>query len=88
MRRREVSVAPARQLAGFIARFTKGGGNQVGSIRLAKASDLDKPGVKALMAQALATATKPIPPKGRSPIVIKSISGKQRPRRPQASSGK
>ena len=69
-------------------RLLKGGGNQIRNIRLENASDLDKLGVKALMTQALATATKPIPSKGRSPIVIKSISAKQRPRRPQASSGK
>ena len=44
--------------------------------------DLDKPAMQELMARALASA--PTPLLGPSRIVIKSVSAKQRPRRPPA----
>lgn len=59
----------------------KGRGKQARSIRLEKASDIDEPAVAALMAQAQAKAAKPIPARGGY-LLIKSISAKQRPRRP------
>jgi hypothetical protein len=43
---------------------------------------LDKPAVKVLMKHALERADKPLDKANRSRIIIKSISAKQRPRRP------
>ena len=60
----------------------KGSGKQVRRITLEAAGDLDKPAVRALMESALESAARP--PKSARPggIVIKSVSAKQRPRRP------
>lgn len=58
-----------------------GEGAQVRSLKLPNLAVLDEPGVQALMAQALANAT-PIDPTAPSRSVVKSISAKQRPRRP------
>ena len=58
----------------------RGSGNQTRFIRLESAAVLDKPEVKALIAAALAQA-KPMPAGGRGPLVIRSVSAKQRPRR-------
>jgi hypothetical protein len=61
-----------------------GKGNQVRHTVLEDASDLDKPGIRALMRQALDLADPPLPRSGRAPLIIKSISARQRPRRPKA----
>ena len=63
-------------------KLLKGSGKVVRHIVLGSAVDLDKPAINALMKRALKCAAKPI--NGTSPgrIVIKSISAKQRPRRP------
>jgi len=63
----------------------KGGGNQARHIVLAGAADLDRPGVKRLMTQALAIADPPMPRTGALTTIVKSISAKQRPRRPASS---
>jgi hypothetical protein len=60
----------------------RGTGKQVRNVRLESAKDLDKPAIRALVAAALAQADVPIPPSGRRRLVIKSVSAKQRPRRP------
>jgi hypothetical protein len=60
----------------------RGGGKQIRNVRLESAKDLDKPAVRALIAAALETADLPILPSGTRRLVIKSISAKQRPRRP------
>ena len=60
-------------------KLLRGAGNQVRSMRLASAADLDRPGVKRLMTAALAQA-KPMP-RGKGELVISSISKQQRPRR-------
>lgn len=60
----------------------KGSGKRARYIVLEDAEDLDKPAVRALIAHALARAAKPLDRKNPSRIVIKSISVKQRPRRP------
>ena len=62
----------------------KGVGNRVRHIRLDSARDLDDAEVKALMRMALDTANTPLPrkPIGEA-IIIKSISAKQRSRRPK-----
>ena len=68
-------------------RLLKGSGTQVRHIRLQSPADIDSPDVRALMKEALALAEVRVPrsrAKGR--IVIKSVSAKQRPRRPRAAS--
>src|SRR5262245_31877006 len=59
-----------------------GEGKYVRHIVLEVASTVDRPEVKALMRQALEIAPQPLDKKARRRIVIKSISKKQRPRRP------
>jgi len=63
----------------------QGSGNVVKHIRLASAATLDEPAVRALMREAEARAAVPFDPKGKHRLIIKSISAKQRPRRPAAS---
>ncbi|HKQ76878.1 MAG TPA: DUF1801 domain-containing protein [Blastocatellia bacterium] len=63
-------------------KLLKGSGKTVRHIVLENAADLDKPAVKALMKHALERADKPLDRENRSRIIIKSISAKQRPRRP------
>ncbi len=64
------------------ARLLKGNGTRVRHIVLTEACDIGSTDVDALIAAALAAATKPIDPKARRQLIIKSISGKQRQRRP------
>ena len=61
----------------------KGSGNVVRHLRLESAADLDKPPVKRLIRAALKLAGVPIKKTGTRRMVIKSVSRKQRPRRPQ-----
>jgi hypothetical protein len=63
-------------------RLLRGSGKQVRNVRLESAKDLDRPAVRALVAAALDQADVPIPKTGRRRLVIKSISAKQRARRP------
>ncbi|MGD0911104.1 MAG: hypothetical protein ABR928_04370 [Terracidiphilus sp.] len=65
------------------ARILKGGGNQVRHIVLPNPSLLDDPAVTALMNEAVARARVPFNPKGAHRLIIKSVSAKQRPRRPE-----
>ena len=60
----------------------RGSGNQVRHVVLTEAEVLDEPVVKRLMAQALKRAGTPMT--GPRRLVIKSVSAKQRPRRPKA----
>lgn len=60
----------------------QGGGAQVRSVRLESIETLDDPRIEALIADALAKAIVPIDPGAPGDIVIKSVSAKQRPRRP------
>jgi hypothetical protein len=60
----------------------RGSGNTARHIVLGSAADLDDPAVRELISQALARAVKPFDGTTRSRLVIKSISAKQRPRRP------
>jgi len=67
-------------------RLLKGSGTQVRHIRLASPADIDSPDVRALMREALELAEVKIARSAAKPrIVIKSVSAKQRPRRPKAS---
>jgi hypothetical protein len=63
-------------------RLLKGTGNRIRHIVRRDARDLDLPGIRALMKQALAIADPPIPARGKAPLVIRSVSAKQRSRRP------
>jgi hypothetical protein len=63
-------------------RLLKGTGNRIRHIVLRDARDLDLPGIRALMKQALAIADPPIPARGKAPLVIRSVSARQRSRRP------
>lgn len=59
----------------------EGQGVQVRSLKLSSLAVLDEPAVQALMAQALARAAA-IDPAAPSRSVVKSVSARQRPRRP------
>jgi len=61
----------------------EGNGATVRSVKLAPISRLETPEVCALIDAAVANAS-PLPSEGGGPLVIKSISAKQRPRRPAA----
>jgi len=63
-------------------KILKGSGKVVRHIVLAAAEDLDKPAIQALMTVALNRARAPIDPAAPGNIEIRSISAKQRPRRP------
>jgi hypothetical protein len=60
----------------------KGTGTKVRHIVLSEPSVLEQASVKKLMAIAMTSAKKPIDPRQRRRLIIKSISAKQRPRRP------
>jgi hypothetical protein len=64
-------------------KLLKGSGNIVRSIRLESPADIDKPEIGALIAQAVKLSPKPLGVSGEARLVIKSISPKQRPRRPK-----
>jgi hypothetical protein len=66
------------------ARILKGSGNVVRYIVLPNPAMLDDPAVTALMSEAVARASVPFDRKGAHRLIIKSISPKQRPRRPAA----
>jgi hypothetical protein len=63
----------------------QGKGNVARHIRLASAADLDDAKVHRLMDRAAAEASRPFSPETEHRLVIKSISAKQRPRRPAGS---
>ena len=60
----------------------EGSGSTVRGVRLQPISRLETPAVGALIDAAVANAT-PLPATGDGPLIIKSISAKQRPRRPK-----
>jgi hypothetical protein len=62
--------------------YLQGSGNRVRHIVLENAATLDDPAVQDLMAQALEMSAKQIDAGQPRRLVIKSISAKQRPRRP------
>lgn len=63
-------------------KILKGSGTRVRHIVLTDPKILEQPAVKKLMALALKSAKRPLDPKQRRRLIIKSISAKQRPRRP------
>ncbi|QNI30364.1 hypothetical protein H7849_14425 [Alloacidobacterium dinghuense] len=60
----------------------QGSGNVARHIRLPSVSTLDEPSVQTLMNEAVARAVKAFDPQGVRHLIIKSVSAKQRPRRP------
>jgi hypothetical protein len=63
-------------------KLLRGSGKRVRHIRLESAAVLDRPAVKALMSAALKRAVVPFDATVPGRLIIKSISAKQRPRRP------
>jgi hypothetical protein len=63
-------------------RLLQGSGKVARHLVLAAAEDLDRPEVQDLIAAALARARTPLVGTGPGRIVIKSVSARQRPRRP------
>jgi hypothetical protein len=66
----------------------QGKGNVARHIVLPNPSALDEPAIQALIEEALTRAKVPLDPKTAHRIVIKSVSAKQRPRRPPETSAK
>lgn len=64
-------------------RILKGGGNVVRNAVLDGPLGLKNPAIERLIALALKTAKPPFPRAGTIPTVIRSVSAKQRPRRPR-----
>lgn len=65
-------------------KLLKGGGTTVRHIVLEGPHTLDDAGVKALIEQSQKLAALPLPKTGKGALIIKSVSAKQRPRRPAA----
>jgi hypothetical protein len=63
-------------------RRLRGSGKQVRNVRLETTDTLDEPAVAALIAAAVAAADPPFDPEEPRRLIIKSVSEKQRPRRP------
>jgi hypothetical protein len=62
----------------------EGSGKGVRHVKLRPVSRIESPEVGELIDAAVAIATPPLPATGKGPLIIKSISPKQRPRRPAA----
>ncbi len=62
----------------------KGGGSRVRHVRCLNKAVLDDPRVDALISEALARAEPPLDPAAEQRLIVKSVSAKQRPRRPGA----
>ena len=65
-------------------KLLKGSGNIVRSIRLIAPYSLDDSDVQGFVGAAIAAAAPPFPAGGAPRTIVKSISAKQRPRRPSA----
>ena len=63
-------------------KLLQGDGKIVRHIRLEQANDLNKPAIKQLMKTALTNAKRTIDPTAPGGLAIRSVSAKQRPRRP------
>ena len=64
-------------------KLLRGGGSRVRHVRLFAPEALDAPNIDALIGEALIKADVPIDPARPQLLIIKSISAKQRPRRPK-----
>ena len=63
------------------SRLLLGAGKQTRFLRVASAKDLDRPEVDALLTAAATTASVPLTSGPPGALIIRSVSGKQRPRR-------
>jgi len=63
-------------------KLLNGSGNQGRFIRLESVDQLDQPAIEALLRAAVREGETPLPAAGRGYTVIKSVSARQRPRRP------
>jgi hypothetical protein len=63
----------------------KGAGSRVRRVVVTHSGVLDEPGVRALMAQAIANSDVPFNRSARRRVILKAVSARQRPRRPRAS---
>ena len=63
-------------------RLLRGSGARMRHVKLAAATELDRPAVRALIGAALRGAAEPLPRKAPRRTIVKSISAKRRPRRP------
>ncbi|MEO5957895.1 MAG: DUF1801 domain-containing protein [Opitutaceae bacterium] len=63
-------------------KLLQGSGKQVRHIKLPTAATLDEPAVQSLIDSALRLAPVPVAASTRRRLIVKSISAKQRPRRP------
>jgi hypothetical protein len=63
----------------------QGSGKQTRFLKLPTAATLDEPAVQRLIAAAIECAPVPFNPAARRRLIIKSVSAKQRPRRPAGS---
>jgi hypothetical protein len=63
-------------------RILQGSGNVARHVRLSSPAALDDPAIEALMREAVTRAVVPFDPMGAHRLIIKSVSAKQRPRRP------
>jgi len=66
------------------ARILKGSGSVARHIVVPGAAALDEPAVRALMLEAESRAKVPFDPQGEHRLIVRSVSAKQRPRRPGA----
>jgi Domain of unknown function (DU1801) len=64
-------------------KLLRGSGNRVRHIRLKGPDDLDLPAVRALVAAAMEEADPQFDPRARRKLIIRSISARQRPRKPR-----
>jgi len=64
------------------ARLLKGAGTRVRHVILSDVAILDEPALRGLIRQAIATAPRPIDARAPRRMVIRSVSARQRPRRP------
>ena len=62
-------------------RLLRGAGKIVRTLRLDSAADLDRPAVRAIVAQAIARADPPMPRGQRRKTIVRAVSARQRPRR-------
>ena len=65
------------------AKLLRGSGKAMRHIVLTDASDLDAPAVRALLAAAIAASPRPLARGASRRTIVKSVSAKQRPRRPE-----
>jgi hypothetical protein len=58
-----------------------GAGNQTRFVRLSSAADMARPEIETLLSAAIAQAKTPFSSGAPGPLIIRSVSAKQRPRR-------